>query len=161
MIFEVLSTWNSERCEAVWHQRQHLRIWIEVLLPVWHSLNFFQHLKNEFMFTSLPEGCGVQEIAPKSVPMCICVIGGVSLPLIWIIHVYFETGFHCVAQRASNCDSSASECWDFRGTPHTQLEFFFFFFFGGTGFWTQSRHSITWATPLVHFALLILEMGFH
>jgi hypothetical protein len=35
--------------------------------------------------------------------------------------------------------------------------FFFFFFFSGTGVWTQG--STAWATPLVHFILVILEMG--
>jgi hypothetical protein len=41
-----------------------------------------------------------------------------------------------------------------------------FNFFGGTGVWIralrlQSRHSSTWATSPLHFALVILKMSSH
>jgi hypothetical protein len=45
-----------------------------------------------------------------------------------------------------------------------QLGFCLFVCFGGSGVWTQGfalakQASITWATPPVHIALVILEMG--
>jgi hypothetical protein len=51
-------------------------------------------------------------------------------------------------------------CWDDRCAPPHLVDFKLFF--GGTGIWTYGftlaqQHSTAWATPPVHFALVILE----
>jgi hypothetical protein len=56
--------------------------------------------------------------------------------------------------------------WDHRSTPQEVPSLFSFFFLVGLGFepralHLQSRHSTAWATPPVHFALVILEMWSH
>jgi hypothetical protein len=52
-------------------------------------------------------------------------------------------------------------------SAYDRVWIFFFFWWGReTGIWTKGfklakKHSTTWATPLVHFSLVILEMGCH